>query len=207
MLGKEYSQNEIIIGLISIISIYYFSQSINISLFQMLMIIITCGSIYIISINKQKEINNLQSDNNISETNNKKLLKFLDSISYFNMYNPTIYSKFITKIKNYINNDYPIINISNSSPCIGYLTKLIEDAESVHLIENNNVNFIYHMQYKNLLKYENHIYFHVWLRDRNWLWAKDYNFDSAWKMMINPKLKNWNFIFNESDANCILNEK
>jgi hypothetical protein len=106
MLGKEYSQNEIIIGLIGIISIYYISQYINISLFQMLMIIITCGSIYIISTNKKIEINTLQLDNNISETNNKKLLKFLDSISYFNMYNPTIYSKFITKIKNYINLTY-----------------------------------------------------------------------------------------------------
>ena len=42
MLGKEYSQNEIIIGLISIITIYYISQYINITIFQMLMIIITC---------------------------------------------------------------------------------------------------------------------------------------------------------------------
>jgi hypothetical protein len=103
MLGKEYSHNEIIIGLISIISIYYISQYINITLFQMLMIIVTCISIYLISINKKLEINNLQSKNNITETNNKKLLEFLDSISYFNMYNPAIYSQFIIKIKNYIN--------------------------------------------------------------------------------------------------------
>lgn len=106
MLGKEYSQNEIIIGLISIITIYYISQYINITIFQMLMIIITCGSIYLISINKKMEINNLQLNNNISETNNKKLLQFLDSISYFNMYNPAVYSQFMTKIKNYINLAY-----------------------------------------------------------------------------------------------------
>jgi hypothetical protein len=102
MLGKEYSQNEIIIGIISIIGIYYFSLYINISLFQVLMIIITCGTIYVISVQRSVEIEKLKTTNNLSETDNKNLLKFVDNISYFNKYNPEVYSQLITKIKNYI---------------------------------------------------------------------------------------------------------
>ena len=103
MLGKEYSVYEIIIGLISIIIIYYTSQYINVTLFQVLMIVITCISIYIITFNKKIELNTLQTDNNIPETNDKKILLFLDKISYFNLYNRPVYASFITKIKNYIN--------------------------------------------------------------------------------------------------------
>jgi len=103
MLGKEYSIYEIIIGLTSIIIIYYISQYVNVTLFQVLMIIITCISIYIITLNKKTELSALQTENNITETNNKKILLFLDNISYFNLYNRPVYSSFISKIKNYIN--------------------------------------------------------------------------------------------------------
>lgn len=126
--------------------------------------------------------------------------------SKYNIINDPILShKYKTNntIKEYIKNSYPVINISDITNCIGQATSLIESAESLHLIENNNVNFIYHMQYKNLLKYKKNIYFHIWLRDRNWLWAKDFKFDSAWKMMSDPKLSNWNFIFSEEAANLI----
>ena len=103
MLGKEYSIYEIIIGLISIIIVYYISQYINVTLFQVLMIIITCISIYVITYNKKIELSTLQTENNITETDNKKILLFLDKISYFNLYNRPVYSSFIVKIKNYIN--------------------------------------------------------------------------------------------------------
>jgi len=103
MLGKEYSIYEIIFGLISIIILYYVSNYVNITLFQLLMIVITCITIYIVSLNKKLELESLQTTNNISETDNKKLLDFVDKISYFNLYNPPIYSSFMTKIKNYIN--------------------------------------------------------------------------------------------------------
>jgi hypothetical protein len=103
------------------------------------------------------------------------------------------------KIKNFIKNEYPIINISDQSPCVGLLTHLLEGAEEIHFIENNNVNFFYHAQYKNIFNYNKNIYFHVWLRNRDWKWAKNVNFDSAWKMMADPILENWKFIIEESD--------
>lgn len=102
MLGKEYSINEIIFGILSIIGIYYISQYINITLFQVVMIVITCASIYLISLNKKMELNTLQTNNTVHETDNKELLMFLDKISYFALYNPPVYSSFIEKIKNYI---------------------------------------------------------------------------------------------------------
>jgi hypothetical protein len=110
MLGKEYSEYEIIIGIISIISIYYVSQYINITLFQMLMIITVCITIYIISNNKKNEIERLQTNNTLTETDNKKLLEFMDSISYFNLYNPQVYTSLKSKIRNYIN----LVNFSNT---------------------------------------------------------------------------------------------
>ena len=95
-------------------------------------------------------------------------------------------------VRKMVTNDYPIINISNQAPCIGYLTSLVENAESVHFIEGNNVNFFYHAQYKGIFKYEKQINFYVYLRNRNW---DNYNLDYAWKMVDEPRLSNWNFIF------------
>jgi hypothetical protein len=102
MLGKEYSINEIIFGVVSILTIYYISQYASITLFQVVMIVITCASIYVISFNKKIELQQLQKNNNVPETDNKKILLFLDKISYFNLYNPPIYASFINKIKSYI---------------------------------------------------------------------------------------------------------
>ena len=33
----------------------------------------------------------------------------------------------------------------------------------------------------------------------DWKWEKTLNFDSAWKMMADPTLENWKFIFDTSD--------
>ena len=99
----------------------------------------------------------------------------------------------------YINNDYKTININYLAPSPGRLISLLEGAESIHFIEGCNVNFFYHAQYKNIFNYNKNIYFHVWLRNRDWKWEKTLNFDSAWKMMTDPTLENWKFIFDTSD--------
>lgn len=96
----------------------------------------------------------------------------------------------------FINNDYKIINLNYLSESPGRLLSLIEGAETIHLIEGCNVNFLYHSQYKNLFKYDNSIYFHVWVRNRHWLFP-NMNLDYAWKMMDTPKLNNWEFIFDK----------
>jgi len=94
----------------------------------------------------------------------------------------------------YIENNYTTININYLSQSPGRLLKLLEGAESIHFIEGCNVNFFYHCQYKNLFKFHSKINFHVWVRNRHWFIPK-MNLDYAWKMMNNPKLNNWEFIF------------
>ena len=94
--------------------------------------------------------------------------------------------------------DYPTINISYLGKTCGELLSLIEDAESIHLVENNNANFIYHCQYKKIMK-QKLVYFHIWSRNRCW---KDIKLDYAWQMMDCPRLNNWTFLFDESDYKC-----
>lgn len=97
--------------------------------------------------------------------------------------------------KNFITNGLPTINISNlTSECVGTLTTLVEDAEEIHFIEGNNVNFFYHLQYKNKFYYDKEIKFHVNLRNRDWM-VPNMMMDKAWKMMDYPRLDNWNLIF------------
>lgn len=98
----------------------------------------------------------------------------------------------------YINNDYPVINLNFAAPCVGFLLDLIEGAEEIHLIEGLNTNFLYHCQYKNIFKYDKTIYLHDWLRRRNWP-LENMNMDYSYKMFMNPKLKNWDFIFQDTE--------
>jgi len=95
---------------------------------------------------------------------------------------------------NIITNGLPIINISDLATCVGQLTMLVESAEEIHFVEGNNVNFFYHCDYKKIFKYHKKINFHVKLRNRDWK-ITNMMLDSAWKMMNEPKLENWNFIF------------
>jgi hypothetical protein len=97
-------------------------------------------------------------------------------------------------LKKHIHNNYPTININYLSSCPGDLLTLIEGAESIHLVEGCNVNFLYHCAYKNIFNYDNKIHFHVWLRNRHWL-VDNTNMDYAWKMMDTPRLDNWLFHF------------
>lgn len=91
-----------------------------------------------------------------------------------------------------IGNDYPIINIDMLAPCPGYLLSLVEGAETIHLVEGSNVNFLYHCQYVGIFKPKSEVNFIVRRRNRNW---PQFNLDYAWKMMSTPILDGWNFIF------------
>ena len=102
MLGKEYSINEIIFGIIFIIFLFYFTKSYNINLLQFMLIILVIISIIYISNKKKEELVNLQEDTQLYSTNSKSLLTFIDNIKYFKLYNPPLYKQFMTKIDNYI---------------------------------------------------------------------------------------------------------
>jgi len=95
--------NEIVIWIGIIIFLIVISQSLNITILQFLLIGIVLFLILYMNQLKQKETDNLQQKNNIVETNNDSLLKFIDSISYFKLYNSVVYSDFTYKIKQYIN--------------------------------------------------------------------------------------------------------
>ena len=97
-------------------------------------------------------------------------------------------------MSSHITTQLPLINISNLSTCVGELSLLVEDAKEIHFIEGNNVNFFYHSQYKRIFNYNEQINFHVHLRNRDWQ-IPNLMLDSAWKMMDEPRLNNWNFIF------------
>jgi hypothetical protein len=95
--------NEIVIWIGIIVFLIVISQSMNITILQFLLIGIVLFLILYMNQLKQKETDNLQQKNNIVETNNESLLKFIDSISYFKLYNSVVYSDFTYKVKQYIN--------------------------------------------------------------------------------------------------------
>ena len=95
MLGKEFSINEIVVGISIMFISFYISQYVNISLFQLLLIVLGIIIVLYMSQQKQKDTETMQTKINLSETNNKALLNFVDSISYFKLYNPPIYSNFM----------------------------------------------------------------------------------------------------------------
>ncbi len=88
-------------------------------------------------------------------------------------------------------NNFKYIDINYLVDFPGWLFKLIEDAETINLIDGSNALFIYHAQYKNIIKLSKPVNFHVWLNNRNWLAN---NICEAYKMMTTPQLENWNFI-------------
>ena len=105
MFGKEYTINEIIIGIIVIGILFYISQYMNITLFQLLLIVLGIISILYISQQKQLKTEKLQTTIDLKETNNKSLLNFVNDVSYFKLYNPPVYSDFLYKTKQYINDN------------------------------------------------------------------------------------------------------
>ena len=97
-----------------------------------------------------------------------------------------------------IKNNYKCIDIHNLVSFPGWALSLIENAESIHLVEGSNVNFIYHCQYKGIVNITKPVYFHVWARDREFCSA--YKLYNAWTMMTAPKLENWVFLMTQNDA-------
>jgi len=102
---------------------------------------------------------------------------------------------------NCINNNYKCIDIHNLVNCPGWALSLIENAESIHLVEGSNVNFIYHCQYKGIVNITKPVYFHVWARNRGF--CPSYKLHNGWTMMTEPKLDNWVFLMTKEDAATI----
>jgi hypothetical protein len=94
----------------------------------------------------------------------------------------------------YTQNDFKYINIHYLVDFPGWLLKLIEDAETINLVEGSTVNFIYHCQYKNIIQLTKPVNLHIWLNNRSW---PQYNMCEGWKMMTTPRLDNWNFIHSD----------
>jgi hypothetical protein len=116
MFEKEYTLYDILLAILNKLTINEITIWIGIILFlilvslymniTLLQIFLICSVLFLILYMvqlKQNETDDLQGKINLSETNNMSLLKFVDSISYFKLYNPAIYSNFIDKIKKYIN--------------------------------------------------------------------------------------------------------
>ena len=100
-----------------------------------------------------------------------------------------------------IKNNYKCIDIHNLMAFPGWALSLIENAESIHLVEGSNVNFIYHCQYKKIVNITKPVYFHVWARDREF--CSSYKLYNAWTMMTEPRLENWVFLMTRENAAAI----
>jgi hypothetical protein len=92
----------------------------------------------------------------------------------------------------YTQNNLKYIDINYLLDFPGWLLKLIEDSETINLIEGSTTNFIYHCQYKNIIQISKPVNLHVWLNNRSW---PQYNMCEGWRMMTTPQLENWNFIY------------
>jgi hypothetical protein len=92
----------------------------------------------------------------------------------------------------YTQNNFKYIDINYLVEFPGWTLKLIEDAETINLIEGSTASFIYHCQYKNIIELSKPVNLHVWLNNREW---PQYNMCEGWKMMTTPQLENWNFIY------------
>jgi len=123
---------------------------------------------------------------NLIEEEMKKKFQINTNDKYNIIYN----SENNIDIKKLVKNNFKIINIHYLVDFPGWLCKLIENAEHIYLVEGNIVNFIYHCQYKNIIK-RNPVYFYTQIRIRNW---PHYKLDYASKMMCFPKLDNWEFV-------------
>jgi len=80
--------------------------------------------------------------------------------------------------KKYINIDW-----CTSMPL--HLGKVLENASEIHLVENSHALFTYYMSVKKLLELKN-VNIHIYARNR---------FEYYHKMMMNPIINTWNFIF------------
>lgn len=132
---------------------------------------------------------NIESENNFFESLNLPEKYIVISEYGNNLLN----RKFIK------NKDLYILNINDIAQNYFDVIKVIENAEEVHLLENSTALISYHLQYKNLMK-QVEIQFHTYGRREPA--RKCISEDSSnifMDMMTCPKLKNWNFIY-ENDS-------
>ena len=88
-------------------------------------------------------------------------------------------------IKDEYKNNKKIINIDWCTSMPLHLGKVLENASEIHLIENSHSLFLYYMCVSNLLTV-NKVNIHIYARNRS---------EYYHKMMMNPKIESWNFIF------------
>lgn len=100
--------------------------------------------------------------------------------------------------RNFIRNkDLYVLNINNIAQNYFDIIKVIENAEEVHLLENSTALIVYHLQYKNLMN-QVKIQFHTYGRRepaRRCITEESSNI--FMDMMTCPRLKNWNFIYED----------
>ena len=88
-----------------------------------------------------------------------------------------------------------IINLHNISPIFFDILKVIEECDDIHFIENSVALFVYHMQYKNLMK-NNKIHLHAYARRE---WDRQCNGPGCnnkfFNMISSPPLDNWEFVY------------
>jgi hypothetical protein len=96
--------------------------------------------------------------------------------------------------RKYIKNDR-IINLHNISPIFFDILKVIEECDDIHFIENSLALFVYHMQYKNLMK-KNKICLHTYARKELDRQCNGPGCNNKFLNMISsPPLENWEFIY------------
>lgn len=96
--------------------------------------------------------------------------------------------------KKYVKYD-KVINLNNISPIFFDILKVIEECDDIHLIENSTSLFVYHMQYKNLMK-KNKIYLHAYARkERNRQCNGPGCNNKFLNMISSPPLDNWEFVY------------
>lgn len=88
-------------------------------------------------------------------------------------------------IKNEYKENKKIINIDWCTSMPLHLGKVFENASEIHLVENSHSLFLYYMSINSLLNVNN-VNIHIYARNR---------FEYYYKMMMNPKIESWNFIF------------
>jgi len=115
MFEKEYTLNDVLLKIMNLLTINELviwigiilfltlvSLYMNITILQFMLIgAIVFLILYMVQL-KQNQTNDLQEKTKLTETNNMSLLKFMDSVSYFKLYNGPVYSDFMFKIKQYI---------------------------------------------------------------------------------------------------------
>jgi hypothetical protein len=117
-------------------------------------------------------------------------------VDYFYKFQKVPYVAICEMYKNQINRKFipkniKIINLHNLSDNIIKLIQLIESAKEVHLIENSIALLVYHMQFKKFMKLKK-INLHLYARkEPERIYTKDNKFI---RMLLSPKLKNWNLI-------------